>query len=139
MRSKITDHQNTRFILHNGNQPIVIRLDVEYHPAALEDARLWVGQFYILRRPPLRRPRYGSPGVVLRPRRLDSLVACLALKIRLDDVGPDHDHWLRYYQSFHKMEIGVPFYGYPHGLGTPGNLQPSSVRKLNLAIGSGIS
>jgi hypothetical protein len=32
---KKADHQHAMGVLHDGNQPIVVSLDVEYHPAAL--------------------------------------------------------------------------------------------------------
>jgi hypothetical protein len=41
-------------VLYEGNQSIMICLDVEYHTATLENARLRVSRLNILRRSPLR-------------------------------------------------------------------------------------
>src|SRR5882672_231832 len=97
VRSKKPDHQHAMGVLHDGNQPIVVALDVEYDPAALENARLRVSLLHVLRPFPLRLLYYGPPGIVLRSRRLDPTVAGPRREIAFHDVGADDDHGPRSY------------------------------------------
>ena len=67
MGAKKPDHHDPVLVLHQGDQSIIIRLDVEDHSSTLEDARLRVRLLYVTRCLPLRLLRNRSPGVVLRP------------------------------------------------------------------------
>src|SRR5487761_505516 len=97
VRSKKPDHHHAMGILHDRNQPIVVALDVEYHPAALENARLRVSLLHVLWRFPLRFLYYGRPSIVLRSRSLDAAVAGPRREKAFHDVGADDEHESRSY------------------------------------------
>jgi hypothetical protein len=44
---------------------------------------------YVLKRPPLRTRRNGSPGIVLRPSRLDPSMSTARREMALDHIGAD--------------------------------------------------
>src|SRR6266568_3091140 len=113
MRSEEPDHQHACRILHQRNQSIIVRLDVEDHPATLQYAGLWVGSLHILWRLPLAALRNGPPGLILSPSGLDSTVPAPLSKIALDQVGTQDDHSTpilflgsqKWKLRFHNMEI----------------------------------
>src|SRR5687767_7053057 len=92
MRPEKTDHQHAVGILHDGDQPVIVGLDIEHHPAALENARFWVRLLHVLRRFPLSRLHDSPPSVVLRLSGFDSTVTGPSGEITLHDIGANHDH-----------------------------------------------
>src|SRR4051812_48274915 len=99
-----SDGQHSGLILQACNQSIVITFDVEYHSAALENARLWIRRLLILRGAPLCAARNGKPRMVLRPCRFDSFVARVGFEVALNDIGIDNKHLKKYSTSFQKLE-----------------------------------
>ena len=75
MRPEKPDHQDARLILHASNQSVVVALDVEHDPAGLQNACLWIGRLDVLRVTPFGAGDNVEPGIVLRLRRFDPLVA----------------------------------------------------------------
>jgi hypothetical protein len=49
MEAEKPDHHHAVLISHHGDEAIVIHLNVKDHPAGLEDTRLWMSLFYVLR------------------------------------------------------------------------------------------
>src|SRR5450432_825906 len=92
MRSEEPDHDDAVFVLHQGDQTIVICLDIKDHSTAFENTCLRMSCPYFLRRRPSRALRYGSPRIVLRSGGLDPSISASRRKIAFDDVGADHDH-----------------------------------------------
>src|SRR6266403_4950954 len=92
MRSEKPNHCDAGLVLHHDNQSIVISLDIKDYSAALEDARLRMSRFDVLRRLPLRGPSDGSPRIVLRPSSLDPSMTYSRREIAIDDIGTDNNH-----------------------------------------------
>src|SRR5450631_658142 len=97
MRSKEPDHDDAVFVLHQGDQAIVICLDIEDHSTAFENTCLRMSCLYVLRRLPSRALHYGSPRIVLRSGGPDPSISAPHRNIALDDVCADHDHESAYY------------------------------------------
>src|SRR5882757_1096704 len=92
VRSEEPDHYDTCRILHQSNQSIVIRLDVEDHPATLENADLWMGALHILGCLPITPLHDGPPRLILSPSCLDSSVPSPLPEMALDQVRAHDDH-----------------------------------------------
>src|SRR5712691_3775024 len=87
MRSEEPDHDDAVFVLHQDDQAIVIRLDIEDHSTAFENTCLRMSCLYVLRRLPSRALHYGSPRVVLRSGGFDPSISDSRRKISSDNVG----------------------------------------------------
>src|SRR5271169_11889 len=89
------DHQDARLILQGRDQSIVVALDVEHGPPALQYARSRMRGFHLLRVAPLRPTGDCQPDVILRSRGPDFPVAGMSGKVALDRLCADHDHCRR--------------------------------------------
>src|SRR5207249_4663744 len=86
------DCHGSRPILKGSYQSIVVALDVEDDPAGFQNARLRIGRLDLLRIAPFGADHKVQPGIVLRPRGLDSPMASVVGKIVFDHSRADNDH-----------------------------------------------
>ena len=87
MTAEKADYQHAVAILYQGNQAVVVGLDIEHDAPAFQDARLWMRTLHILRRTPVRSLHNRQPCPVLGACRVDALVTGMFGKVALEKIS----------------------------------------------------
>src|ERR1700743_267689 len=92
MAAEKADQGDPIAILHQRDQPVVIRLDIEHDAPAFQDAGFGMRTLHVHGGTPLRAFGDSAPGIVLRTSGPNAAAAGVDRKVALDDVRADHEH-----------------------------------------------